>query len=71
MPRRNRPIDEAVHQHFAAVEGERLRESLREGALARAKRDLRLSEEWFLLENEVSLESDPLICRGSSSDLTS
>jgi CopG family transcriptional regulator/antitoxin EndoAI len=50
---RSRLIAEAV-EHYVEQEGRaKLRRRLREGAEARATRDLELVEEWFGLDEEV------------------
>ncbi len=50
---RSRLIGEAV-RFYVRQKGQRnLRQQLRQGAVARAERDLRLAEEWFPLENEI------------------
>jgi len=50
---RSRFINEAV-EYFAHTQGkEKLREELREGALKRAKRDLGLVQDWFILDEEA------------------
>jgi len=50
---RSRLIDEAVRFYVEQKGAVNLRELLKEGAIVRAKRDTALSEEWFLLEEEV------------------
>ena len=49
---RSRLIDEAVRHFVKARRPETLRTRLKEGARKRAERDLRLAEDWFLLEEE-------------------
>ena len=49
---RSRLIDEAVRHFVKARHRQTLRTRLKEGARKRAERDLRLAEEWFLLEEE-------------------
>jgi CopG family transcriptional regulator/antitoxin EndoAI len=49
---RSRLIDEAVRHFVKARRRETLRTQLKEGARKRAERDLRLAEDWFLLEEE-------------------
>ena len=49
---RSRLIDEAVRHFVKARHRETLRTRLKEGARKRAERDLRLAEDWFLLEEE-------------------
>ena len=49
---RSRFLDEAV-RHFVKEAGRaKLKKLLKEGAINRAERDLTLTQEWFLLENE-------------------
>lgn len=50
---RSHLIDEAVRQYISKTGRENLRSRLKEGALRRAERDLTLSEEWFVLDEEV------------------
>ena len=50
---RSRLIDEAVKFFVQARNRGTLRKLLKEGALRRAERDLRLTEEWFVPEEEV------------------
>lgn len=50
---RSRFIDEAIRFYIRKIGKANLRKQLREGAIKKAKRDLRLTEEWFFLENEV------------------
>lgn len=50
---RSRFLGEAVHFYVKERGRENLRTLLREGAEARAERDLALAEEWFPLEQEV------------------
>ena len=50
---RSRLIDEAVKFFVQARNRGTLRKLLKEGALRRAERDLRLAEEWFVPEEEV------------------
>lgn len=50
---RSRLIDVAVHSYVRAEGRANLRKQLREGAQARAERDLRMAEEWFPLDEEV------------------
>jgi len=49
---RSRFIDAAVRHYVAAIGKAGLRRRLKEGALARAERDLSLAEEYFVLEEE-------------------
>lgn len=48
---RSQLIDQAVRSYIATRSRSALRELLKEGALARAQRDLGLAEEWFRVEN--------------------
>ena len=50
---RSRLINEAVRRYLASRRRATLRKKLKEGALRRAERDLRLSAEWFLLDEEA------------------
>lgn len=50
---RSRFIDEAIRQYVHELGRKKLRRRLKEGALKRAKRDLKLTEEWFALEEEA------------------
>lgn len=50
---RSRLINEAVKRYVASRRRATLRKKLKEGALRRAERDLRLSAEWFLLDEEA------------------
>jgi len=50
---RSRLINEAVRRYVSSRRRAALRKRLKEGALRRAERDLRLSAEWFLLDEEV------------------
>ena len=50
---RSRFIGEAVRFYIRQKGQSNLRQQLRQGAIARAERDLRLAEEWFPLENEI------------------
>jgi CopG family transcriptional regulator / antitoxin EndoAI len=50
---RSRFIDEAIRQHVRELGRKKLRRRLKEGALKRAKRDVKLSDEWFVLEEEA------------------
>jgi CopG family transcriptional regulator/antitoxin EndoAI len=50
---RSRFIAEAVRHYIESVGRANLRRRLKEGAVRRADRDLRLAEEWFTLENEA------------------
>lgn len=50
---RSRFVDLAIKYYVEAMGMEKLEKLLKEGAIARAERDLRLAEEWFNLEEEV------------------
>ena len=50
---RSRLIDQAVHRYIEDAGRANLRKQLREGARARAERDLTLAEEWFALDEEA------------------
>jgi CopG family transcriptional regulator/antitoxin EndoAI len=50
---RSRLIDRAVRRYVTAARRAKLRKQLKEGALRRAERDLRISEESFFLEEEA------------------
>jgi CopG family transcriptional regulator / antitoxin EndoAI len=50
---RSRLIDKAVRHYVTDSSRAKLRKRLKEGALRRAERDLRLTEEAFLLEEEA------------------
>ena len=50
---RSRLINEAVRRYVSSRHRSALRKRLKEGALRRAERDLRLSAEWFLLDEEA------------------
>jgi len=49
---RSRFIDAAVRYYVEAIGKAGLKQRLKEGAVARAKRDLSLAEEYFALEEE-------------------
>ena len=49
---RSRFIDRAVKHFVEDIGKAKLRKKLKEGALARAERDLKLAEEWFLLDDQ-------------------
>lgn len=49
---RSRFIDEAVRHFVRERRRQGLKTRLKEGAQKRAERDLRIAEEWFLLEEE-------------------
>jgi len=50
---RSRLIDKAVKRYISAARRASLRKRLKEGAVRRAERDLRLAEESFFLEEEA------------------
>jgi len=50
---RSQLIDQAVRSYISAKSRTAVRELLKEGARARAERDLGLAEEWFELESET------------------
>ncbi|MCI0661708.1 MAG: ribbon-helix-helix domain-containing protein [Acidobacteria bacterium] len=50
---RSRFIDHAIRHYVRTIGNAKLKKLLKEGAIARAERDLRLAEEWFTLEDEV------------------
>jgi len=50
---RSRLIAEAVTQYAGRLARTGLRKRLKEGALQRGERDVRLAEEWFALEEEA------------------
>lgn len=50
---RSRLIDEAIRQYIKKIGRENLKSRLKEGAIRRAERDLKISEEWFLLDEEA------------------
>jgi CopG family transcriptional regulator/antitoxin EndoAI len=50
-------IDQAVRYYVDAIGSANLRKRLKEGAIRRAERDLRLAEEWFSLDEEAWPES--------------
>lgn len=50
---RSRFIDRAIRYYVEAVGKANLKNLLKEGAISRAERDLRLAEEWFILEEET------------------
>lgn len=49
---RSRLIDRAVRHYLQRLGRDALRKALKEGAVRRADRDLRLAGEWFALEEE-------------------
>ncbi|HLO86614.1 MAG TPA: hypothetical protein VK203_16665 [Nostocaceae cyanobacterium] len=52
-------IDEAVKYYINNQTLEKLKEQLKQGAINRAERDLKLAEEWFDLEEEVCQINQP------------
>jgi len=46
-------IDTAIKSYIQQENQKSLREQLKEGAIARRERDLRLAEEWFDVEEEL------------------
>ncbi len=50
---RSRFIDLAIKYYVEAIGKAKLKKLLKEGAIARAERDLRMAEEWFNLEEEA------------------
>jgi len=50
---RSRFIDRAIRYYVEAIGKANLKNLLKEGAIHRAERDLRLAEEWFILEEET------------------
>lgn len=50
---RSRFIDLAIRYYVEAIGKAKLKKLLKEGAIARAERDLCLAEEWFTLEEEA------------------
>ncbi|QQS49052.1 MAG: ribbon-helix-helix protein, CopG family [Acidobacteriota bacterium] len=50
---RSRFIDQAIRYYVEAMSKARLKKLLKEGAIARAERDLKLAEEWATLEEEA------------------
>lgn len=50
---RSRFIDQAIRYYVEAMSKARLKKLLKEGAIARAERDLILAEEWATLEEEA------------------
>ena len=50
---RSRFIDRAVKHYVGTIGRANLKKRLKEGAIKRAERDLRLAEEWFTLEEEA------------------
>ena len=50
---RSRLIDQALRHYVERRGRSKLKKFLREGAVRRAKRDLRMAEEWLLLDLEA------------------
>ena len=46
-------IDTAIRIHASNLQKETLSERIKEGAIARAERNLKMAEEWFHLEEEL------------------
>lgn len=46
-------IDAAIRSHVLDLERKSLRESVKEGAIVHAERDLAIAQEWFHLEEEL------------------
>jgi len=55
---RSKLINEAVRRYINEIGRANLRRRLREGYLRTAERDIRLSEEWFLLDEEARQRED-------------
>ena len=55
---RSRLIAEALTHYLRATDRSRLRKRLREGAIRRAQRDLRVANEWFALDEEAWRRSE-------------
>lgn len=51
--KRSNLIEKAVRHYVSAVGRAHLRAKLKEGAIARAERDLKITREWFHLEDEL------------------
>ncbi|KXK02107.1 MAG: hypothetical protein UZ17_ACD001001476 [Acidobacteria bacterium OLB17] len=49
-------IDNAIKVYVKDLKRKALRQQLKEGALARAERDLAMADEWFDAENELWLK---------------
>jgi CopG family transcriptional regulator/antitoxin EndoAI len=56
---RSRLIDRALRHYLEDMGRTALRKRLKEGALHRAERDLRLAEEWFDLQEEAWQRARP------------
>ena len=50
---RSRFIDQAIKHYVQTQSKKRLRTLLKEGAIARAERDLAVAEEWFPVDGET------------------
>ncbi len=50
---RSQFIDRAIKYYVDAIGQKNLKKLIREGAIKRAERDLRLAQEWFTLEEEI------------------
>ncbi|MFN0277940.1 MAG: hypothetical protein ACKVRN_04985 [Pyrinomonadaceae bacterium] len=46
-------IDEAIQTHVKTLKQPSLRERVKQGAIARAERNLKMAEEWFHIEEEL------------------
>ena len=46
-------IDTAIKSYVRQIKRENLREQLKAGAIARSRRDMSLTEEWFDVEEEL------------------
>jgi CopG family transcriptional regulator / antitoxin EndoAI len=50
---RSRFINSAIQAYISQIQKEKLRQQLKEGAIRRAERDLSLTDDWLILEEEV------------------
>ena len=50
---RSRLVDQAIRYFAKEMSRANLRKQLKEGAITNASRDLNLSEEWFLIDDDV------------------
>jgi CopG family transcriptional regulator/antitoxin EndoAI len=55
---RSTVVDVAIKVYAQQVRQKTLREKLKEGAIARSQRDLKLAEEWFDLDDEAWRTND-------------
>jgi CopG family transcriptional regulator / antitoxin EndoAI len=46
-------VDRAVRHYIKELGATKIKKLLKEGAIARSERDLRMAEEWFPLEEEA------------------